>query len=177
MPAPFRRYCRRYRPPVVTAAGRPECSLPGRAGLAFGGGTRRRRGLEGERAGVDAVSLCRRSWPVAEDLAPVTAAATAPHVSAAHEHAVIRAQLYRLRYGWLVKARPAGARVEFRVRAEQLTSAARAAIGAVLRHVDVLAGKGTLGAAAAQHVELLAGQLLPPLLGWLLDLRCCPGSG
>src|SRR6266702_4298632 len=72
--------------------------------------------------------------------------------------------------GRLGEARPARAGFELGVRAEQLIPAAGAAVGAIRPGVDVFAGEGGLGAAAAQHVVLLASQFMPPLLVRLLDL-------
>src|SRR5450432_3073103 len=100
----------------------------------------------------------------------MTAATTAADLRAAHEHGVVRPQLDSAGDGRLVEARPAGARVELGVRAEQLASAGRAAVRAVFLGVDILACERPLGVALAQHPVLLGGQLLPPLLVGLTDL-------
>src|ERR1700690_3616283 len=50
-------------------------------------------GLEGERRGVDAVALSVRPRPVVEDVAQVPAAGAADDLGAAHEQAVVGAQL------------------------------------------------------------------------------------
>src|SRR5580692_1232644 len=47
------------------------------------------RGLEGQRARVDAIALAGRGRAVPEDMAQVTAAATAHYLGAAHEQAVV----------------------------------------------------------------------------------------
>src|SRR5262249_4017071 len=70
----------------------------------------------------------------------------------------------------LEEARPARAGGELGVRAEQLIPAAGAAVGAIVLGVEVSAGEGWLRMAPAQHVILLTGQFLPPLLIGLLDL-------
>src|SRR5262245_1948542 len=138
-----------------------------------------RRGLEGQRAGVDAVALPGRGRPVVEDVAQVATAAAADHLGAAHEQAVVRPQLDRLGDRGLVEARPPGARVELGVRAEQLAAAAGAPVEAVGVVVDVLTGEGALGVGLAQHAVLQRGQLLAPLLVRLLDLADlgCAGTG
>src|ERR1700749_1401087 len=118
--------------------------LGGRRGLG------RRCWLEGQRGRVDAVALAGRARPVAEDVAEVPAAAAAQDLGAAHEHAVVRAQLDRAGHGRLVEARPAGAGVELGVRAEQLVAAARTAVGTVLLVMEQLAGPGHLGMTVAQ---------------------------
>jgi two-component system, NarL family, response regulator LiaR len=81
-----------------------------------------------------------------------------------HEEAVVGAQLDVLEVGRLGEAGPAGAGVELGLGGEQLGAAADAAVhaGALLVHVG--AAEGPLGAALAGHLELLRGQLLPPLL-------------
>src|SRR4029077_606173 len=84
--------------------------------------------------------------------------------------ALVWPQFDRVCDGWLGEARPSRAGFELGVRAEQLIPAAGAAVGAVVLGVDVFAGEGGLGVAAAQNVILLAGQFLPPLLIRLVDL-------
>src|ERR1700761_2029605 len=126
--------------------------------------------LEGRRGRVDAVTLPGRARAVTEDVTQVPAAAAAADLGAAHEHAVVRAQLDRVGHGGLEEARPAGTGVELGVRPEQLVPAARALVGAILLVPEQRAGERHLRMAVAQHVVLLAGQLLPPLLVGLLDL-------
>ena len=64
----------------------------------------------------------------------------------------------------LGEARPAGAGVELRVRAEQLVAAGAAAVDAVGLRVRVRAGERRLGALLAQDVEAVGRELLAPLL-------------
>src|ERR1022692_4042172 len=108
-------------------------------------------------------------------MAQMAAAAAADHLGAAQEQALVRPQLNSLGDGRLVEARPARAGRELGVRAEQFVPAPGAAVGAALLVVDVLTGEGHLRVAAAQHVVLLAGKFMPPLLVRLLDLGRCGG--
>src|SRR5215471_9114567 len=130
----------------------------------------RRRGLEGQRAGVDAVPVPGLGGPVVEDVAQVTAAATADDLGTVHEQAVVRPQLDRLGDRGLGEAGPAGARIELGVRAEQLAAAAGAPVETVLVVVDVLTGERALGVSLAQDAVLQRGQLPAPLLVRLADL-------
>src|SRR5262249_47638324 len=136
-----------------------------------------RRGLERQRARVDAVPVACRGGPVVEDVAQVAAAAAADDLGAAHEQAVVRPQLDRLGERRLVEAGPPGARVELGVRAEQLAPAAGAPVGTVLVVVDVLTGERPLGVSLTQHAVLERGQLLAPLLVRLADLPNGSGVG
>ncbi len=53
-------------------------------------------GFEGERGGVDAVALAGGAGAVVEDVPEVPPTAAATHLGAAHEEAVVGAQLDRL---------------------------------------------------------------------------------
>ena len=83
----------------------------------------------------------------------------------------VGAKLDRLGRGRLVEARPAGARVELGVGAEQVVAARRAAVHAVFLAVRVLARERWLGPLPAQDLVLLRRQLPLPLLVGLGDLR------
>src|ERR1035438_3561626 len=89
------------------------------------------RRLEGQCDGVDAVALGGRAsintGPVVEDVTEMSAAVTADDLGAAHEQAVVRAQLDRFGHRRLCEARPARARVELGVSREQHRRAGRAA--------------------------------------------------
>src|SRR5262249_29875636 len=52
-----------------------------------------RGGLEGQRAGVDAIAPACGGGPVAEDMAQMTAAAAADHLGAAQQPALVRPEL------------------------------------------------------------------------------------
>src|SRR5689334_976153 len=110
------------------------------------------RGLERERGGVDAVALARRAWAVVEDVSEVAAAATADDLGAAHQETIVGAQLDGLRDGGLGEARPAGPRLELRVRREEHRAACRAAVIAGILVVDVLARERRLGTRPAKNV-------------------------
>src|SRR5690348_16933674 len=139
----------------------------------------RGRGLERQRARVDAVPLAGRLGTVVEDVAKVAAAAAAHDLGAPHEQAVVRPQLDRLGDRGLVEARPAGARMELGVRAEQPGATAGAPVEAVLVVVDVRTGERHLGVRLTQHAVLQWGQFLAPLLVGLGDLASngCLGAG
>ena len=91
---------RRRRGAARTAPERPRPGASG-AGLALVAIAGPRRGLEGQRAGVDAIALAGRSRPVAKDVTQMTAAATADHLRAPHEQAAPRAQFDRAGEGRL----------------------------------------------------------------------------
>ena len=90
---------RRRGPAACVAPPAQRRSGPGRAvsgaGLALVAVGGRWRGLEGQRAGVDAIALAGRSGPVAEDVTQMTAAATADHLGPPQEPAVVRPQFDR----------------------------------------------------------------------------------
>src|SRR5215469_8950181 len=140
---------------VLTVVEGPEPVRPPRSvvGLLLARG----RGLERQRARVDAVPLAGRLGTVVEHVAEVAAAAAADDLGAPHEQAVVRPQFDRLSDRGLVEAGPPGARVELGVRAEQLGVAAGAPVEAVLVVVDVLTGERHLGVRPAQDVVLLRG--------------------
>src|SRR6266487_962879 len=173
--------CRRHgsRPPLSLVRVRRSASRAGLRSTAVVLLPACRRGLEGQRAGVDAVALPGLGGPVVEDVAQMATAVAADDLGAAHEQAVVRPQLDRLGDRGLVEAGPPGARVELGVGAEQLAAAAGAAVEAVGVVVDVLTGERALGVSLAQHAVLQRGQLLAPLLVRLLDLAGlgCAGTG
>src|SRR5271169_2069256 len=127
-------------------------------------------GIKRERGRVDAVALTTWARSVVEDVAKVTAAATAEDLGAAHEKAVVCAQLDRAGDRTLGETGPPGARVELRVGAKQLARACGTAVRATVLVVHVLASERRLGAAATKAVVLLGGQLFPPLLVGLVDV-------
>src|SRR5919197_1824942 len=123
-----------------------------------------------ERAGVDAVALAGRRGAVREHVPEVAAAGAARHLGADHPVAAVLVQLDVGVLARLSEARPAGARVELGVRAEQLGSAAGTAVDPAFLGVHVAAGERRLGALATQDLVLLGRKLLTPLLVCLLDL-------
>src|ERR1039457_4118486 len=115
----------------------------------------RRCGLEGQRAGVDAVAVTRRGGPVGEYMAKMATTGPTNHLGAVHEQAVVRPQLNGLGDRRLVEARPARARIELGVGSEQLAPAACAAVRTVVMVAHILAGERPLGVALAQDAVLL----------------------
>src|SRR3954463_6963820 len=127
--------------------------------------------IELERARVDAVAeTARVTRAVLEHVPEVAAAVAAGDLGATHEQRVVGAGLDRGGDGGLGEAGPAGAGVELGRGREQLRAAARTAVHAVLLDVPVLAGERALRTALAQHLVLLGGELLAPLVIRLLDL-------
>ena len=100
----------------------------------------------------------------------VAAAAGAHDLGADHDVRAVLAGLDGLAEHGVGEARPAGARVELRVGAEQLVAAAGTAVDAVALLVDVLAGERGLGGRVAQDLVLVGVELCAPLLVGLLDL-------
>src|SRR4029077_8623273 len=114
---------------------------PGAAGSVTALLVARGHRLERQRARIDAVPLTGRLGAVVEDVAKVAAAAAAHDLGAPPEQAVVRPQLDRRGAGGLVYARPAGARVELGVRADQPGATAGAPVAAILLVVDVRTGE------------------------------------
>src|SRR4029077_19530087 len=152
---------------------------PGAAGSVTALLVARGHRLERQRARIDAVPLTGRLGAVVEDVAKVAAAAAAHDLGAPHEKAVVRAQLDRLGDRGLVEARPAGARVELGVRAEQPGATAGAPVEAVPVVAEIRAGERHLGVRLTQHVVLQWSQFAAPLLVRLGDLAGggCLGAG
>src|SRR5215210_9431565 len=100
----------------------------------------------------------------------MAAAAGAGDLCACHPEAAVLMELHGVGHRRLREARPTGARVELRVRAEQLGPARAAAVDPVRLRVRVRTGERRLGALLTQDVETLRIQLLAPLLLGLLEL-------
>src|SRR5215475_7878987 len=161
------------------AASRPWSPMAARARSDVALLLARGRGLERQRARVDAVPLAGRPGTIVEDVTKVAAAATAHDLGAPHEQAVVRPQLDRLGGRGLAEARPAGAGVELGVRAEQPGATAGAPVEAVPVVAQVRTSERHLGMRLTQHVVLQWSQFLAPLLVRLGDLAGggCPGTG
>src|SRR5262249_45664866 len=121
------------------------------------------RRLQGQRAGVDAVALPGRARPVREDVPEVAAAGRAGDLGADHPVAAVDVRVDALERHRLDEARPACARVELRLGAEELRAAARTAVDAGRLGVEILAGERPLGALLAQNVVLRGREPLAPL--------------
>src|SRR5215218_4642711 len=94
----------------------------------------------------------------------------AVYLRAAHEEAAVFLGLYVCLVRGRPEARPASARVELGLRAEQRRPATHAAVDALALVVPVLPRKGTLRALHAGDAVLLRGELVLPLLLGLLHL-------
>src|SRR5438105_13862178 len=86
------------------------------------------------------------------------------HLGSWNRHAPVAADLEGVLANGLVEAGPARARVEFRVRAEQVGAAAGAAVDPLVLHVHVCAGERGLGRRLPQNLVLVRRQLLLPIL-------------
>ena len=118
-----------------------------------------RRGLAGmkiERDAVHAIAQPGRLRSVVEDMAEMAAAALAMHLGASHEKAAVALGFDRV-FKRLVKARPAGAAVEFGRGLEQRLAAPGAMIDARIVVLVERAGAGALGAVLTQNPVLLRG--------------------
>src|SRR5688572_19917897 len=85
-------------------------------------------------------------------------------LDAAHPMRCVHLELDRVLGNRLEEARPAGTRLELRVRPEQLGTARAAAEQAVCVDVQELTGEGTLRRGAAQDRVALGIELSPPLV-------------
>src|SRR5215469_1532079 len=93
----------------------------------------------------------------------VGAAASAARFYAGHAVTLVGVFFNPARLGWLREAGPAGARLKFGGRVEQLSATAGAVVLARLLRLPVLAGEGALGSRLAHDVVLLGRQLGTPL--------------
>src|ERR1039458_15522 len=104
----------------------------------------------------------RRRRPVFEDVAEMTAAAAAMHLSPYHAVGAVGRGLHGARL-WIVEARPSGAALEFLFRGEQRLITA----GAVKRAGPFLVVERTasrrLGAVRPHDLELFRSEELAPL--------------
>src|SRR5262249_25634358 len=107
---------------------------------------------------------------VVEDVTEMGIAGVAQHFDAAHAVTGVELQPHRVRSHGRPEARPAAARFEFGIRAEELVTATDAAVDAVVVTVVVHAREWALGALLARHRELLRGQLAAPFVVGLVDL-------
>src|SRR5688572_20191923 len=96
--------------------------------------------------------------------------ATAERLGAAHAVGTVFLDCHVFLPRRLPEAGPTRARIELVLGAEQLSTAAHAAVLAFLVIVPVGAGEGRLGAFLARHVILVRSELLAPFRVRLLDL-------
>src|ERR1043166_5043867 len=124
---------------------------------------------ERQRRGVDAVTQAGGFRPVIENMAEMRVAAGATDFVARHEMTGVSFDPDGFLGYRLIETRPAGAALEFRVRAEQRCAAAHTAIDTGLVIVPQLAGEGDFRTPFAGYSELFRRQLLPPFLFRLVD--------
>src|SRR5205807_4026221 len=103
---------------------------------------------------VQAVALMGRRWAVVEHVAEVRVAARTADLDPAHAVAVVGEIRHVVGIERLEEARPAGARVELRIRREQRQTAQPAHVRARLLVVEEQAAERPLGALVEDHVAL-----------------------
>jgi len=113
------------------------------------------RSVEPQHRRVDAIAEARGPRAVVEDVPKMPAAPRARGLRAGHEQRAIRPGGDSRRGSRGDEARPAGARVELRVRPEELGVTARAAVRARPVLVPELPGEGSLGPLPAEDPVLL----------------------
>src|SRR6266550_1587473 len=159
--------CRKRRAGNICRGGRAES------------GRRWRGRVEYQRKAVHAVAQAGRLRSVVEDVTEMAAAAAAMNFGPQHPQGPV----FGLADGVLerlIKTRPAGAALEFRLRSEQRQVAAGAGEDALAMLLEQRARSRTLGALLAQDVILLRRQLRAPFRIGLFDLEflrgVCRGS-
>src|SRR5882762_634277 len=130
--------------------------------------------VEHQRKAVHAVAQTSRLRSVVEDVTEMAAAAAAMNFGPQHPQGPV----FGLADGVverLIKARPAGSALEFRLRREQRQVAAGAGEDALAMLLEQRARSRTLGALLAQDVILLRRQLRAPFRIGLFDLELLRG--
>src|ERR1700704_5467746 len=126
--------------------------------------------MEFQRKAVHAVAQPGRLRPIVEDVTEMAAAAAAVNFGPQHPEGPV----FGLADGVierLVKARPAGAALEFRLRGEQRQIAAGAGEDALAMFLEQWARSRAFGALLAQDLVLLRRQLRAPFRIGLFDLE------
>src|SRR3984893_15513848 len=130
--------------------------------------------MEYQRKAVHAVAQAGRLRPIVENVTEMAAAAAAVDFGPQHPKGAV----FGLADGVverLIKTRPAGAALEFRLRGEQRQVAAGAGEDALAMLLEQRARSRTLGALLAQDLVLLRRQLRAPFRIGLLDLEFLRG--
>src|SRR5437899_7848133 len=130
--------------------------------------------MEDQRKAVHAVAQAGRLRPVIKDVTEMAAAAAAVDFGTQHPKGAV----FGLADGVverLIKTRPAGAALEFRLRGEQRQVAAGAGEDALAMLLEQRARTRALGALLAQDVILLRRQLRAPFRIGLFDLEFLRG--
>src|SRR5213080_3868771 len=120
--------------------------------------------IEFQRDRIHAIAVAGRLGAVREHVPEVAAAAGARDLGATHPKSTVFMQLHCARLDRLPETRPAGPRLELRLRAEQLSSTTGTPIHAALFRRGVRTGERALRSLVAQHLELLGRQAPTPLL-------------
>src|SRR5712671_2653487 len=135
--------------------------------------------MEDQRKAVHAVAQAGRLRPIVEEVTEMAAAAAAVDFGPQHSKGAV----FGLADGIierLIKTRPAGAALEFRLRGEQRQVAAGAGEDALAMLLEQRARTRALGALLAQDFILLRRQLRAPFCIGLFDLeflrRVCRGG-
>src|SRR4030088_605828 len=126
--------------------------------------------MEDQRKAIHAVAQAGRLRPIVEDVTEMAAAAAAVNFGPQHPKGAV----FGLADGVaerLIKTRPAGAALEFRLRGEQRQVAAGAGEDALAMLFEQRARSRTLGALLAQDFILLRRQLGAPFRIGLFDLE------
>src|SRR6267378_3659994 len=130
--------------------------------------------MEDQRKAVHAVAQAGRLRPVIKDMTEMAAAAAAVNFGPQHPKGAV----FGLADGIverLIKTRPAGAALEFRLRGEQRQIAAGAGEYALAMLLEQRARTRALGALLAQDFILLRRQLRAPFRIGLFDLEFLRG--
>src|ERR1700687_5821600 len=130
--------------------------------------------MEYQRKAVHAVAQAGRLRPIVENVTEMAAAAAAVDFGPQHPKGAV----FGLADGVverLIKTRPAGAALEFRLRGEQRQVAAGAGEDALAMLLEQRARSRTLGALLAQDLILLRRQLRAPFRIGLFDLEFLRG--
>src|SRR5580704_17843580 len=127
-----------------------------------------------QRKSVHAVAQAGRLRPVVEDVAEMAAAAAAMNFGPQHPQGAVLGLADRV-LERLIKTRPTGAALEFRLRGEQRQVAAGTGEDALAMLLEQRAGPWALGAFLAQDVILLRRQLRAPFRIGLFDLEFLRG--
>src|ERR1019366_2336695 len=139
-------------------------------------GRRRRGRMKYQRKAVHAVAQAGRLRPIVEHVTEMAAATAAVNFAPQHPQGAV----FGLADGVLerlIKTRPAGAALEFRLRGEQRQVAAGAGEDALAMLLEQRARSRALGAFLAQDFILLRRQLRAPLRVGLFDLEFLRGLG
>src|SRR3984957_3311650 len=131
---------------------------------------RGRVGAEHQREAVDAVAQPGRLRPVVEHVTEMAAAAAAMNFGSYHAQGAVFGLADGV-FKRLIKARPAGAALEFRLRGKQRQIAAGTGEDAFAVLLEQRARPRALGAFLAQDFILLRGELGAPFRVGFLDLE------